>query len=224
MPTPAYLAVEYIAGVTLREAMRRRGAPFDACEAVRIGEAIASGVASAHRIGIVHRDLKPENVMIGDAGAVKVLDFGLAKLIARADGEPRPVGHAMTFEGHILGTPAYMSPEQSQGRAVDARSDVFALGVVIYELLIGRRPFAGATPIEMFIAIECDEPAAPSTLDPRVSPAVEAVVMRCLRKRPDERFASCRELAEALRGAAVIGCGDRPDRGRPRAPWLAACP
>jgi serine/threonine protein kinase len=200
-----YLVVEYIAGVTLREAMRRRGGPLDVAEAARIGEAIASGVAAAHALGIVHRDLKPENVMITDAGAVKVLDFGLAKLVAAGDdlalGE-RPPSHATTFEGQLLGTPAYMSPEQSRGDAVDARSDVFALGVMLYELVTGRRPFAGPTPIELFVAILRDEPPPPSSVNPRVAPALEAVVLRCLRKAPGDRFASCREVAQALRAFA----------------------
>jgi len=197
-----YLAMEYVAGVTLREALRRRGGPLEIMQAARIGEAVASGVGRAHELGIVHRDLKPENVMISDADAVKVLDFGLAKLVAppaRARDEPPSSSHVMTVEGRILGTPAYMSPEQSKGRPVDARSDVFALGVMLYELVTGRWPFRGETAVELFIAIDRDEPPRPSALNPHVLPGVEAIVLRCLRKSPGERFASCREAAEALR-------------------------
>jgi serine/threonine protein kinase len=197
-----YLAMEYVTGTTLREAMRHRGGPFEIADVARIGEAIASGVGRAHELGIVHRDLKPENVMIADTGAVKVLDFGLAKLLdppASARDELPWSSHTMTLDGHILGTPTYMSPEQSKGRPVDARTDVFALGVLLYELATGSRPFCGETAVELFIAIDRDEPPPPSTLNPRVSPALEAIVLRCLRKSPDERFASCREAAEALR-------------------------
>jgi predicted Ser/Thr protein kinase len=196
-----YLAMEYVAGATLREAMRRHGGPFEIAEVARIGEAIASGVGRAHELGIVHRDLKPENVMITDAGTVKVLDFGLAKLLAAPTGARDELvwsSHTMTFDGHILGTPAYMSPEQAKGRPVDARSDVFALGVVLYELVTASRPFRGETAVELFIAIDRDEPPPPSTLNPRVPPALEAIVLRCLRKSPDERFATCREAADAL--------------------------
>jgi predicted Ser/Thr protein kinase len=204
-----YLAMEYVAGGTLGEAVRRRRGPFEIVEAVRIGEAIASGVGRAHELGIVHRDLKPENVMITGAGAVKVLDFGLAKLVAppaSAHDEPAST-HLLTLEGRILGTPAYMSPEQSKGRPVDARSDVFALGVMLYELVTGQRPFQGETAVELFIAIDRDEPPRPSAVNPHVSPPLEAIVLRCLRKSPGERFASCRAVAEALRH---VSSGEAP--------------
>ena len=203
-----YLAMEYVDGVTLGASLRRRGGPLEIAEAARIGEAIASGVGRAHELGIVHRDLKPENVMLGEAGAVKVLDFGLAKRVApsaRPGDEPLPSSHFVTIEGHILGTPAYMSPEQAAGRAVDVRTDVFALGVMLYELVTGQRPFAGETAVELFIAINRDEPPRPSTVNPHVSLALEAIVLRCLRKAPGERFASCGEAAAALRRVASGG-------------------
>ncbi|HWO25123.1 MAG TPA: protein kinase [Kofleriaceae bacterium] len=195
-----YLAMEYVAGVTLGEAMRRHGGALALAEAARIGEAIASGVGRAHELGFVHRDLKPENVMLGEGGAVKVLDFGLAKLAAPPAGAGP--SQLVTLEGHIVGTPAYMSPEQAKGRPVDARSDVFALGVMLYELVTGRRPFRGETAVELFIAIDRDEPARPSAVNPQVPPALEAIVLRCLRKAPEERFVSCSEAAAALRRVA----------------------
>jgi serine/threonine protein kinase len=200
-----YLVMEYVAGITLGEAMRRRGEPFGIAEAARIGEAIANGVGKAHELGIVHRDLKPGNVMITETGAVKVLDFGLAKLLAPLAGdrnEQSGTSLAMTLDGQILGTPAYMSPEQAKGRPVDARSDVFALGIVLYELVTGSRPFRAGTTVELFIAIDRDEPLRPSALNPRVPPALEAIVLRCLRKSPGERFPRCGEVAEALHHAA----------------------
>jgi eukaryotic-like serine/threonine-protein kinase len=200
-----YLAMEYVAGVTLGEAMRRRGGSLELAEAARIGEAVASGVGRAHELGIVHRDLKPENVMIAEDGAVKVLDFGLAKLAAPPEGAGG--SQLVTLEGHIVGTPAYMSPEQAKGRPVDARSDVFALGVMLYELVTGRRPFRGETTVDLFIAIDRDEPPRPSAVNAQVSPALEAIVLRCLRKAPEDRYGSCGEAAAALRRLAS---GDAP--------------
>ncbi|HEX3763376.1 MAG TPA: serine/threonine-protein kinase [Kofleriaceae bacterium] len=219
-----YLAMEYVPGITLRAAIRQRGGPFELSEAMQIGEAIARGIGKAHRLGIVHRDLKPENVMITDAGVVKVLDFGLAKQIARP-GDPG--GGSVdscetTLDGDILGTPAYMSPEQSTGHAVDARSDVFALGVVLYELVTGERPFAGDSRTELFLAIGRDEPPPPSAVNPRVGPALEAVVLRCVRKVADERFATGGEVAEALAHAAIRSRRGVAGRARLHGPSRAA--
>jgi len=197
----AFLVLELVEGETLRAKLRR--GKLAAAEAVRLTAAIARALACAHEKNIVHRDLKPENVMITAGGDVKVLDFGLAKVreaeaasdsaLARADTES--LG---TREGHLVGTPGYMSPEQVNGTTVDARSDVFALGVVLYEMLTGVLPFAGATPLERVAALQRDEPAPLSRVNRSVGGALEGVVGRCLRKNPDERYPSAAGVVAAL--------------------------
>ncbi|CAN5748906.1 hypothetical protein BH11MYX4_BH11MYX4_07120 [soil metagenome] len=145
----AFVAMELIRGKTLRAALEP--GPFDVARAVRITRDIARGLSKAHELGIVHRDLKPESVMLDEEDQVKVLDFGLAKL-REAEGEGDP--STSTEAGRILGTPSYMSPEQAKGKKVDARSDLFSLGVVLYEVLAGERPFRGDSTMEVLIAID----------------------------------------------------------------------
>ena len=223
-----FIAMELVRGRTLRDMIDARvGSPhrrgIELPEALRIACDITRALARAHARGFVHRDLKPENVMIADDGAVKLLDFGLAKQSEAAQtdltmgvrppgvssgstpADAAPVPAILTTEdGRILGTPSYMSPEQAKGRRVDARSDVFSFGVMLYELCTGARPFTGATPVELFIALDRDEPALPSQVNPAVPPAVERVILRCLRKAPAERYpdagAVLRDLERAHEG------------------------
>ena len=192
-----FLAMEKIEGRTLRAWIdETEGGRVAIEEALRIIQAIADGLAQAHDKGIVHRDVKPENVMLMDGGAVKVLDFGLAKLgpTAPEQGE----SDLATRAGGLLGTPSYMSPEQAKGHAVGPPGDVFALGIVLYEMLTGKRPFVGVSAAEVFIAIDRDEPPLPSRVNPRVTIALERLVMRCLAKNPSRRFQDGRELSQAI--------------------------
>jgi TolB-like protein/Tfp pilus assembly protein PilF/predicted Ser/Thr protein kinase len=177
---PDYLVMEYVEGQPLRGPM-----PVD--ETLRLARQIAAAMEEAHAKGILHRDLKPANILQTRAG-VKVLDFGLAKLATSGDSGP-----TQTMEGTVLGTAAYMSPEQTQGKPLDERSDIFSFGAVLYELLSGHRPFTGGSTVEVLSAVLRDEPA------PLKAPApVLEIVRRCMAKHAADRFASMAELKTAL--------------------------
>jgi serine/threonine-protein kinase len=176
---PDYLVLEYIEGKPLK-------GPLDAEEAVRLAGQIAEALDATHRKGVVHRDLKPANIMVTSEGSVKLLDFGLAKPVADAD-------ETMTIEGTVTGTAAYMAPEQAQGKPLDARSDIFSFGLVLYELLSGRQAFRGENSISTMAAILHTEPA------PLDAPAaLEQIVKRCLAKQPGQRYQTMAEIRAAL--------------------------
>jgi len=186
-----FMVMEYVPGRTLEALIPKDGMPVR--ESLRYSIPIADALAAAHAAGIVHRDIKPANVIVSDQGVVKVLDFGLAKLAddSGAPGETEATltsPEALSGEGAIAGTAAYMSPEQATGGKVDARSDIFAFGVVLYEMLTGRRPFHGASVSEVRQAVVRDEPRPPRELVAAIPETLERVVLRCLRKEPERRF------------------------------------
>ena len=208
-----HIAMEFVAGTTLEQKIA--GQPLPVKEALRYAAQVAAALARAHAAGIVHRDLKPANIMITSDGAAKVLDFGLAKLTeigSSTDDEPTasitlPTS-PRTEEGTVVGTAAYMSPEQAEGKSVDARSDIFSFGTVLYEMLTGRRAFRGKTSMSIMSSILRDEPAAVTTLVPTLPPELERVVTRCLRKDPERRaqsMADLKVLLEDLREEADSG-------------------
>jgi TolB-like protein/Tfp pilus assembly protein PilF len=202
-----YLVMEYLEGETLADALAR--GPMPRREALRIAADVAGALATAHRLGIVHRDLKPGNIMLTSAGA-KVLDFGLAKYEPQSMIGPDDATRQkpLTEEGTLLGTPQYMAPEQLEARPVDARTDVFALGAVLYEMLSGRHAFEGTSRASLIAAIMQSDP-------PPLKPAaLDAVVRRSLAKNPAQRYQSAAELQSALEQLA--------DRPRARFPWLYA--
>jgi Tol biopolymer transport system component/tRNA A-37 threonylcarbamoyl transferase component Bud32 len=235
----AFLVMELLDGETLADRLSKqagRGLPLD--EAIGIAIQIAAALAAAHRRGIVHRDLKPGNVMLTraekdgvDRWNVKLLDFGLAKLTTPpiADVTASAVTsppRALTSEGTLLGTYQYMAPEQLEGRAVDARTDVFALGCVLYEMLTGTRSFDGRSPASIIAAILEREPLPLASLRPEVPPLVAGITNRCLAKDPDERWQSAADLSTALRMAgeptAVANPRDDAPAARTRMPVMAA--
>lgn len=192
-----YLVEELVDGSTLRELLLR--GPLAPRRVADIGRSIASGLAAAHAKDIIHRDLKPENVMVGIDGRVRILDFGLAKLGEAKSSTPEASTqtHA-TDPGTVLGTVAYMSPEQVRGQPLDARSDLFAFGVLLYELLAGRRPFSGESAADTQAAILHAEPDELSADERQIPSTLGRIVHRCLEKRPDQRFQSATDLAFAL--------------------------
>ncbi len=194
-----YIVTEYVEGETLRERITDQpGCRTDPADAVRIALQIASALEAAHEAGIVHRDIKPENVMVRPDGLVKVLDFGLAKIAPSQDEHGGLLERLSTQSGIVMGTAAYMSPEQARGQDLDHRSDIFSLGVVLYEMLGRCRPFDGPTASDVIAAVLTRDPAPLSDLCPDVSAGLQRIVSGCLEKDPEKRFQSAGELRSAL--------------------------
>jgi tetratricopeptide (TPR) repeat protein/tRNA A-37 threonylcarbamoyl transferase component Bud32 len=193
-----YIAMELVEGQSLRAWLAAE--PRSPRRVVEVAAQLADALAVAHEHGIVHRDLKPDNVMVTRRGFVKVLDFGLAKLVSRQIPieESTVEVHVATQVGAIVGTAAYMSPEQARGVPLDHRSDQFALGTMLYEMLAGQRPFRGSTMLDTLSAIIREHPEDPVRLNPAIPPPLADVVRRCLAKEPDARYASTRDLAMEL--------------------------
>ncbi len=194
-----YIVTELLQGETLRDRLHR--GPLRLREVLDHGIDIARGLAAAHDAGIIHRDLKPDNLFITKEGRVKILDFGLAKLAqaqaASADGKTVTLREP-TDPGRVLGTVGYMSPEQVRGEAADARSDIFAFGVVLYEMLTGKRAFQKATSAETMTAILHEDPPAVSQVAASVPPGLQRIVNRCLAKNPTQRLQHASDLEFAL--------------------------
>jgi Tol biopolymer transport system component len=226
----AYLVMEYLEGETLADRLVRGPLPPD--QTLRYGIQIAEALGRAHRQGIVHRDLKPGNVML-TASAAKLLDFGLARAMAPA--APAAAvsallteGHPLTAEGAILGTLQYMAPEQVEGRETDARTDIFALGMLLYEMATGRSAFSGASQASLAAAILRSEPPPISAVQSTSPPALDRIVRACLAKDPEERWQSAADVARELRwiaeGAVADAAGGMAAgrRGRERLAWTLA--
>jgi Tol biopolymer transport system component/predicted Ser/Thr protein kinase len=221
-----YLVMEFVEGESLEQRLKKGPLPLD--QTLRYGIEIAEALDKAHRQGIVHRDLKPANIMITKSGA-KLLDFGLAKIVA-PETPVVQLSHLptaqrqLTQEGAILGTFQYMAPEQLEGQEADARTDIFALGTVLYEMATGRHAFEGKTKTSLIAAIVDREPPAMSTIRPMTPPAFERVVKTCLAKDPDDRWQSARDVAKELRWIQQGGSATaiRPARSREWIAWTLA--
>jgi eukaryotic-like serine/threonine-protein kinase len=212
-----FLVMEHLEGETLAARLERGPVPLDV--ALEIGAQIAAGLHEAHRTGITHRDLKPANVMLTRTGA-RLLDFGLARLRPAAASPTASTGTVLTAEHTLVGTIPYMSPEQLRGADVDSRSDIFSLGVVLYEALTGKRPFSGDAPASIMAAILEREPPALATDLPGVPPALDRLISYCLHKNPDDRWQSARDLElelSAMRGAPTVATSSHSPSARRRA-------
>ena len=207
-----FITMELVEGQTLAKMLPRNG--FTLSRLLEIALPLADAVSCAHRAGITHRDLKPDNIMVDTEGRLRVLDFGLAKLCGPAGveaGTQAATATAITGEGKILGTVAYMSPEQTEGKEVDPRSDIFSLGTILYEMASGMRPFKGDTTVSTISAILKDEPASVTELKPSLPNHLGRIIRRCLAKEPDRRYETALGLRNELEELkSEIDSGERP--------------
>jgi len=212
-----YIAMEFVEGEPLSDLLQRAGLDFE--RTIDIGIQVAEILDYAHARGIVHRDVKPSNLMLKPDGTIKITDFGIAHMDDPSAGQ-------RTQDGEILGTPAYMSPEQVMGQPVDGRSDLFSLGVILYELSTGERPFKGQSIGTILRSITEEIPIEPLKLHPFISKDLSRIIMKCLSKRPEKRFSTGSDLAEALKTCRVkrgVGKGSETplEKGRLRGFWAA---
>jgi eukaryotic-like serine/threonine-protein kinase len=190
-----YIVMEYVPGSDLKALLMRNGAlPIE--QAVYVGESVANGLDAAHRIGMVHRDIKPQNIIVGEQGQVKITDFGIAK---------SSLSTALTETGVTFGTADYISPEQARGQTATPRSDIYSLGVTLYETLTGRLPFSGDSSIAVAMQHVGTDPPPPRMYNPRIPPQLESLVLRALAKEPDTRPTTARDFARQLSSYRTIG-------------------
>jgi serine/threonine protein kinase len=197
-----FITMEYIAGEDLKTRIRRDGR-LSVRNAVALAGQVAEGLAEAHRLGVIHRDLKPQNIMIDAQGTVRIMDFGIARQLSGPD---------LTAAGMLIGTPHYMSPEQAAGESVDQRTDIYALGAILYEMVIGEPPFEGATGLDVAMKHRTEPPPRPRKFNPEVPEALDRLILKCLAKKKDERYQSAEELLVELNRIR--------DGARPSAPGL----
>ncbi len=209
-----YIVMEHVDGATVRDLVRS-GRPLEPVRALEITDGILGALDYSHRNGIVHRDIKPGNVMVTKGGAIKVTDFGIARALADS-------AATMTSTSSVMGTAQYLSPEQARGEQVDARSDLYSTGVVLFEMLTGRAPFLGDSPVSVAYQHVREEPPVPSTLVPGIPPACDAIVAKALAKDAEARYQTAAQMradvqrAAARRARHPAGRRDRGGRGRGR--------
>ncbi len=218
-----YLVSELLEGEVLRSQLE--DGPLPSRKAIEYAQQIAAGLAAAHEKGIVHRDLKPENLFVTTDGRIKILDFGLAKLkppqVGDADSQA-PTQKKITDPGTVMGTVGYMSPEQVRGQEADHRADIFSFGVILYEMLSGRRAFSGDSAVEVMNAILKEEPPELGESNAKISPALDKIVRRCLEKKPERRFQTASDLGFALEALSLPSSSgaNRMEMTLGASPWL----
>jgi serine/threonine protein kinase len=194
-----FITMEFVKGKTLTELIAKKGLPLN--RFLEIAIPMADAVSAARERGVIHRDLKPDNLMLSDEGRLKILDFGLAKLkqeFAREGISELPTQSA-TQEGRILGTVAYMSPEQAEGKSIDHSSDIFSIGIILYEMATGQRPFQGDTAASVLSSIIKDTPESVTNLNPHLPRDLAKLIRRCLAKNPNDRLQTAKDLRNELR-------------------------